>query len=1353
MKTVFSISKICLISLLMHLHLLMSSQDTLINLSENYGIFYVPYIGEWSPSSGSNDDFFVFEHKNSGAIVKIKKEQVSVQSSQEFNQQMLQYINGLGKNQEFVELRKQFVPIRVLSQKGTHFLKVKSRQSGTSKFVLNPEVDKKMFHIEILEKKSGNEPSEDVIRFISLLSLQPISGAEMASAKTKDKLRPQDQDKVPNEKDDLSSFKKVKALPIDKKPDRIPVDKQNEIEVTDKGGKEKDNGQVIEDNKNKVLPDQKDKTDLPKNETKIPTSNDPVSRTPDSAFDPEIAEKAEKIPDGDEMEPVINPMGTIKTIPTDASWATGLAKKPKELLDALDGGRPGGHVNAMMALLRQTQGPFDETEENNLAKQFDPYSKSGSEKAQKAIRSQSELLLQAMIHRQLMIQSAWEYDFAIAQHDLAKMMQDEDELDVSLKIMEIQNLLMQDQQKEIEKIVKQSEAAPQIPTTDELAVEDEATRQNALKALNLEEENKNGTQSLRMIGKWVKTGQHSSPKGKPTDIDDEFVAGPDNIKWKYKIKSIQYNYETKKWDTIVSASVNMQSTIKSPDFIPIYQRWNEKELKYETQWEEIQFLADIKNLGSEISPKIGNFNEEVNVFLGSMPPNVNPGEDENANNIDYWISNDPSRISYFPLIWRIAVSTLKGKFSNGWENTEIVLFNRPEMVEENKISKTWKVNFEDLDKTLHLVLSCKLGWLSVDYKWEPSETGQNDLGSSEMTGDQIKDEAIAEHLANIAAAEKALKSINEELSRETDQDRIEALRLQALHMKQNIHESKDLIESIKTGNIVKTRGPWDEHAAVVMAETSRKLREEFHRASQMQASYVRLLNILKKYNPTEAEKFRQKMSGEMVQGIFDAGGFEKAQSAIDALHTATKGAASIELKNLETQKDKAFEFQKMVEKHLGYAESLKTGCDRAIFWGSLATGLWPGLALSMSYEGACTGIEKGPKEAIKNMAFQGGMMLAMAGVMKAGSWGINKLLNPKVVQSEVNAVKNFSDLKYYLQEKDMNQALIKNLKDRVKDFNKIKTTANMTGPEINAIRKSLDDAVAACNSSPLAKRMMKNELTTLQNQIKSGATRDYSSLKECLSYQNVFDNRLRKKIYSQVDGEFINKMNKSGYNVDKKWFQEFRNATSKGIDADRDLGLIAQFEKLVRKDGQRVSYSQFMKDGQKAYNESYKAITGRSAALADQNITTSTHGESFPLSWLKKKMEGPFTSLDPPVTPQDFQKAGGAIYTKVENALKGHDPAFVKMQKACASLSKDLKTKVLDRLKNPPANTGLSTQAQQQALNHWQKVQKVMDDFATGNSDPFTTMKKLEQLTGSTNMEHNAREVQKLLNKLGGVTN
>jgi hypothetical protein len=219
MKTVFSISYICLILSLVHLPKIMSSQDTLINLSEQYGIFYVPNYGEWLPSPMSNNDFFVFEHKNSGATVKIKKEQVSVLSSQEFNQQILKYINGLGSNKEFVELRKQYVPIRVLSQKGTHFLKVKSRQSGVSKFVLNPEVDKNYF---ILKSWKINPAMNHLKMYFVLYHCFLFNLSQQLTLQhqtQKDKLKPQDETLPQKEKDDLSSFKKVKTSLPEKKQD------------------------------------------------------------------------------------------------------------------------------------------------------------------------------------------------------------------------------------------------------------------------------------------------------------------------------------------------------------------------------------------------------------------------------------------------------------------------------------------------------------------------------------------------------------------------------------------------------------------------------------------------------------------------------------------------------------------------------------------------------------------------------------------------------------------------------------------------------------------------------------------------------------------------------------------------------------------------------------------------------------------------------------------------------------------------------------------------------------------------------------------------------------------------------
>jgi hypothetical protein len=837
MKTVFSISYICLIFLLMHPPLLMSSQDTLINLSEHYGIFYVPNYGEWLPSPMSNNDFFVFEHKNSGATVKIKKEQVSVLSSQEFNQQILKYINGLGRNQEFVELRKQFVPIRVLSQKGTHFLKIKSRLNSTTKFVLNPEVDKKLFHIEILENKSGNEPSEDVIRFISLLSLQPISAADIAAANTKDKLKPQDQIKHQNEKDDLSSFKKAKT------PDNV-IEKNT-------GGN-------------------------------------------DSDYDPVVSDMANKIPDGDEEAPIINEIGKESFVPQDAGWALGLLKNPKELLNALDGGRPGGEVNTMVALLRQMQGPLEESEEKALLNQYTPHANSSSPKGRNSIKTQNEMLLRAMLHNQLAVQTAWEYDFALSSYEMAKLMEDEDEMQISLMLAEIQELLMDDQHQQIQTIIGESQRAEQVPSADELIAEDTEMRNNA----------------IRVVESIYEIPAGTLQSGGSGGVADE-------------------NY----------AMVQRYFALR----------------------EEHKVLKESCDAGAEAACK-----EATEIY-------------------------------------REAMDVRKKLEAKG---VDVFTYKPKEPLDPNP-------------------------FIGKEYL-EPIPSKQDPSLSDEQN------QAIAEHEYNIAAAQRAMASFRNEMLNEQDPVRREQLRLQALHMAQNIHDSKDLIESIRTGSIVKTRGPWDEHSAVVLAETSRKLREDFQRASQMQASYVHMLNVLKKYNPEEAKKWSDLMHSNVTKGIFDKGGFERAQSALNELHKIAKGTAQTEQRRLEVDQTKAFERLETVERHLRYAENIKSGCDKAIFVGTLFTGMAPGLLLSMAYEGATTAAEKGPVAALKNVGIQVATMIAMKGIMKAGSWGINKILNPKVAPTNSNKWKDILDANRYQQEMEWNKALVSNLKDKVVAFEKAK---------------------------------------------------------------------------------------------------------------------------------------------------------------------------------------------------------------------------------------------------------------------------------------------------------------------------
>ena len=301
------------------------------------------------------------------------------------------------------------------------------------------------------------------------------------------------------------------------------------------------------------------------------------------------------------------------------------------------------------------------------------------------------------------------------------------------------------------------------------------------------------------------------------------------------------------------------------------------------------------------------------------------------------------------------------------------------------------------------------------------------------------------------------------------------------------------------------------------------------------------------------------------------------------------------------------------------------------------------------------------------------------------------------------------------------------------------------GKDYLKIRAELDDAVVAANSSSLAKNIMKNEFVAAEKALaEKGGREAAAALSEINSYQGIYNRRLQNSIYPRTDAQMVKKLQQQGYNAEPGWFREFRNATSRGANRDRDLGLLAEMEGKLTKNGKSVSLNEFMDDGQKAYNASYKQVTGRSAVLADQNITTSVHGESFPLKWLEQK-------VGDAGDPRDFEKAGSAIYNKVRNAMAGPDPAFVNLKKACSSLGKDLKTKVLKRLENPPAGSTISSTSRQAAIEHWSNVQKVMDDFASDKIDPLTAMKKLQQLTGSTSVTQSAAEVQRMMGRLGGA--
>ena len=993
-------------------------------------------------------------------------------------------------------------------------------------------------------------------------------------------------------------------------------------------------------------------------------------------------------PQHDEYPPYVLPVAATDPIDPGSGWGLGLATDPAPLLDALGGNRDAADVTAMTVLLRQAGGPLSEPEDAALNKQWAPYAASPSPKAHKAIRRQSELLLQSMTWRQMMMEAAKEHAAAISQKQIAVLMKDEDEVAVADAIADIQRQVIENAQKNLESLNKDSEAAPQIPTPEELKAEDNARRKNAevvlvsLKSTTIPEPvvTKPGRVLLGYLklvssSAAVKEFAKANPSVGTAVIKGNSVSFTKVIEWLNNSKDI-WKYEC---------------TWQPPGMIPVYSGTEDDDT--------FRFQITVKDTGSRLA-------------------------------------NNSTRI--------LGVSVTTGRFQ---QNLEVkVPGGSAASIQQLPLASQWGDGNRKIINDQVIVIDALAVWQAViRYKFEAKVEGTAEQEPVAQPRDPVlssdKNDAIAEHQSTLASTRRMLQRVRDEMARENDPKRLEVLRFQALHLEQNIHDNQDLVESIRTGTLVRTRGPWDEHATAVMAQASLKMADDFRRAHQMQASYVRMLKTLEKHNPAEANRLRDNFSSQMIKGIYEPGGFDRARKALDTLHgTASRASQNAQNRNWADLEVRKAELAR-VERNLAIAESVKRNCDRAVFAGTLFTGAGAGMALSMVYEGSCVAAEKGPREAINSMVVQGGIMLGTMGVMKAGGWAIGKLMNPKVVQSEANLFKKILEANQYQQEMEWNRALVGKLKDKATAFEKAKAAG---GKNYLQVRAELDDAVSAVNSSSLAKNIMKNEAAVAEKTLAgTGSKQAAAALNEVNSYQSIYNTRLQNSIYPRTDAQMVNALKKQGYNVEPIWFREFRNATSTGINRDRDLGLIKQFEGQLTRNGKPVPLREFMRDGQKAYETGYKQVTGRSATLADQNITTSAHSESFPVKWLEAKLG---TAGD----PADYGKAGNAIYNKVRNAMAGPDPAFVNLKKACGSLGKDLKTKVLPRLNTTGAGSAISDTSRKAAAEHWKDVQKVMDDFATDKIDPLTASKKLQALTGSTSITESAAEVQWLMIRLGG---
>lgn len=1006
--------------------------------------------------------------------------------------------------------------------------------------------------------------------------------------------------------------------------------------------------------------------------------------------------------------------------------------------DVLAGNRPGGEVLATKALMRMLVGPLSAAQEAQFNAQYAADYSRPTPAVVARHRRTNTLLLSAMVEREQMLRSLREYDAAQKEAQLSQAMGDTEGRNEALQIADLQNRILQDASLHFEKLSTEADAIQKAATAEKeepAALTGSAAYRQALETTRATNAVSDAPADKWLLGRWV-LDQTKIEQAKPrAEWNQRFTLNQDGGSADWVVHG---HIDRPSWEKQVSWDETVRlrySWTPPPHEIAVYggSVWLVRKRPY-----TFSTTYSISSAGSGFKFATNDKEDlgaEWNVSFVSGQ--LLEGSDEPL----YTIHNSPvyTRLDYPP------VSGARDSNTETLKDMEAAA-PRPR--------SNWFIRYETPS-----------GQVTFIYRWFAGSTAVAETPVLDESLDEQKKAAIEEHLANIRFAQKAMEGNKLDLANATDPNVADQLRFSIVHNEQDIHDSQDLIESIKTGKDVHTRGPWEQHAEAVAAQNLKRAQEEADRRQQMQAAALRMAAILRKYAPNEAKNAHELILSQISTGIYKEGGMARAQATLDQIHQTTKKYCLEAQAVNENAQGKSAAIAANTARNVEILDDIKSGADKAVFVGSMLTPMGPGAVISIAYEGATIGIEKGPAEALKQMTKDAVMMAAMAGAMKAGEAVLGKFINPKTAVPLEDA---FSAARFK-QEMEFNQALVNRVKETQAGLRKA-SQAGATPAELARLETAATDAVSAANSSTLAKRIMKNELQSAeeaarvaQKQVQLTANSSDAAVSTTLRTESAAAQRLSaveemqagyqrslSGIYQKVDDAVVQRLRAKGYNVEKSWFKEFRNPTSKGINADRDLGLLREYEnRLMMTDAKTgktipvLSKERFMQEAQQEYEAAYKTFNnGRSAKLADQNITTSVHSESFPLEFLDASKVGT-------ASRDACDRAGKAIYNKVANALASSDPEFVNLQKAYASLSKDLKTKILPNLEKAKPGGVLTGNGIAKARQYWEEIAHIMDDFAKGRINPFDATQKMRLLTGGTTMKQVARKANALMGQLG----
>ena len=558
---------------------------------------------------------------------------------------------------------------------------------------------------------------------------------------------------------------------------------------------------------------------------------------------------------------------------------------------------------------------------------------------------------------------------------------------------------------------------------------------------------------------------------------------------------------------------------------------------------------------------------------------------------------------------------------------------------------------------------------------------------------EAKEANIEFHKANIEFLDKRMASLKEEISKEKDPARKDALQFQIICAESDKLYEQDRIRAEQTGVWRPTRTPFDEMCITQVRESAMREIAEINAANKARKRAEAIADKL----PTKAQ---QDKAYEMINKIVskDGNDYESLVKLGDIMRDQYQNYLDYD-RHMAAAEDAYW------SKKLQYAENTKLACDIALSLCGGASGYAKAIEASYvcitSYkEGGFTNafkktvctiwdcvdvasevidgiVEDGWKGALKKGEISFAMHYGipyLLGKMKGppdgtgcyNSFDVDRLNKwhpaPRLATRKPPRV---ADVNAAFFEKNYATQKISQYIEKKNAFNAIKDFTKNDPDKILAARRAMFRAAGEVNSNPMAKAILKYDPQYKRLGISKSFALDIDDINDIATTRTL--NTMVEKGYSRQE------------------LVSFRNKSSIGsVGMDADFGLKEYKDMQITLNNKPITKHEWAEATQKQLNSDYFALTGQSAEKSFVNVTYSGDKEAYKNLAVLKASKDPkaMRHIIQSSSLSDVQQMMDVTKYKANVMLdiKGH-PKLVGKYEAIRGTGKDLETKIVPAIK------------------------------------------------------------------------